>query len=68
MIELIELTNDFGVQKPMFLASKKRDDLLESIRQLEARLEGRAPIYTVKEIEPCSKIPERRSALTKILP
>ena len=68
MIELIELTNDFGVQKPMFLTSKKRDDLLESIRQLEARLEGRAPIYTVKEIEPCSKIPERRSALTKILP
>ena len=68
IIELTGLTNDFGIQKSMFLSSKKRDNLLENIKQLETRLGTKVPIYQVKEIEPCSKIPERRSALTRILP
>ena len=68
IIELTGLTNDFGIQKSMFLSSKKRDNLLENIKQLETRLGTKVPIYQVKEIEPWAKIPERRSALTRILP
>lgn len=67
-IELIELTNDFGIQKSLFQSSRKKENLLESIKQLEVRLGGKVPIYKIKEIEPCSKIPERRSALVRILP
>ncbi len=68
MIELTELTGDLGAQKSMFLSTKKKEDLLESIKQLETRLGSKVPIYNITEIDPCSKIPERRSVLTRILP
>ncbi|GIT45112.1 MAG: hypothetical protein Ct9H300mP11_30480 [Chloroflexota bacterium] len=38
------------------------------MRQLEALLDGKPPIYQLKEIEPWSRIPERRQALVPFDP
>ena len=67
-IELMKLTDDFSIQKSLFSFSRKEEDLLESIKQLEIRLGCKVPIYEIKEIEPWSRIPERRTALMRILP
>ena len=40
----------------------------EMMRQLEALLGGKPPIYQMKEIEPWSRIPERRQALVPFDP
>ena len=47
IIELTGLTNDFGIQRSMFLSSKKRDNLLENIKQLETRLGTKVAIDDV---------------------
>ncbi|HJX13018.1 MAG TPA: hypothetical protein VJ377_05755 [Dehalococcoidales bacterium] len=52
-----------GRQKSLFSEIRARDHLLDDIRQLEFRL-GNPQVYKVKEIEPWSRIPERRYALT----
>ena len=38
------------------------------MKQLEGRLRGKPPIYQVREIEPWSRIPERRQALVQFDP
>ena len=43
-------------------------DLDETIRQLEARLRTKPPIYKVVDMEPWSRIPERRQALVEFAP
>jgi len=38
------------------------------MQHLEFQLGHKPPIYQVKDIEPCSRIPERRQALTTFEP
>jgi DNA polymerase-4/protein ImuB len=52
-----------GRQKSLFSKVRARDHLMNDIRQLEFRL-GNPQVFTVKEVEPWSRIPERRYALT----
>jgi DNA polymerase-4 len=52
-----------GRQKSLFSKIRAQDHLMEDIRQLELRL-GNPQVYQVKEVEPWSRIPERRYALT----
>jgi DNA polymerase-4 len=52
-----------GRQKSLFSDVRAREHLAEDIRQLELKL-GNPQVYTVKEVEPWSRIPERRYALT----
>jgi DNA polymerase-4 len=52
-----------GRQKSLFPELRARDHLMDDIRQLESRL-GNPQVYKVKEVEPWSRIPERRYALT----
>ena len=52
-----------GRQKSLFSEIRAREHLMNDIRQLEFRL-GNPQIFTVKEVEPWSRIPERRYALT----
>ncbi|MBN2243469.1 MAG: hypothetical protein JW793_12350, partial [Acidobacteria bacterium] len=52
-----------GRQKSLFPDLRARDHLMNDIRQLELRL-GNPQVYTLKEVEPWSRIPERRYALT----
>ncbi len=51
-----------GRQNSLFREIRSRDHLLEDIRQLELRL-GNPQVYRVKEVEPWSRIPERRYVL-----
>ncbi len=52
-----------GRQNSLFSDIRAREHLMNDIRQLELRL-GNPQVYTVKEVEPWSRIPERRYALT----
>jgi len=52
-----------GRQRSLFSKIRAKDHLMEDIRQLELRL-GNPQVYKVKEVEPWSRIPERRYALT----
>ena len=51
-----------GRQKSLFSKIRARDHLMNDIRQLEFRL-GNPQVFMVKEVEPWSRIPERRYAL-----
>lgn len=52
-----------GRQKSLFQEVRGRDNLIEDIRQLELR-QGNPLVFQIKEVEPWSRIPERRYALT----
>jgi DNA polymerase-4/protein ImuB len=52
-----------GKQKSLFSEIRAKEHLMNDIRQLEFRL-GNPQVFTVKEVEPWSRIPERRYALT----
>ncbi|MDP2728297.1 MAG: DNA polymerase Y family protein [Dehalococcoidia bacterium] len=67
-ITLMGLTGETGRQVNLFTEVRKRDNLREALRQLEARLGRRPPVYQVREVEPWSRIPERRRALVEYVP
>jgi DNA polymerase-4 len=52
-----------GRQKSLFSEVRAKDHLADDIQQLELKL-GNPQVYKVKEVEPWSRIPERRYALT----
>jgi DNA polymerase-4 len=52
-----------GRQTSLFSEIRAQDHLMDDIRQLEFRL-GNPQVYKLKEVEPWSRIPERRYALT----
>jgi DNA polymerase-4 len=54
-----------GSQKSLFSEVRSRDRLVDDIKQLELRL-GSPQVYKIKEVEPWSRIPERRYALAPI--
>ena len=51
-----------GRQVSLFREKRSQDHIIEDIRQLELRL-GSPQVYQVKEVEPWSRIPERRYVL-----
>ena len=51
-----------GRQKSLFSEVRARDHLLDDIKKLEFRL-GQPQVFKIKEVEPWSRIPERRYAL-----
>jgi DNA polymerase-4/protein ImuB len=61
-LTLKELTGEAGLQGNLFQDIRRRNQLRQAIAQLKAS-QGRNPIYEVKEVEPWSRIPERRRAL-----
>jgi DNA polymerase-4/protein ImuB len=54
-----------GQQKSLFSEIRARDRLLDDIRQLDLRL-GSPQVFKIKEIEPWSRIPERRYVLAPL--
>lgn len=54
-----------GRQRNLFSDVRARDHLLDDIKQLEIRLGG-PQVFRVKEVEPWSRIPERRRVLAPI--
>ena len=67
-LTLSGLTGESGIQTNLFSDVRKQEQLKEMMRQLEALLGGKPPIYQMKEIEPWSRIPERRQALVPFDP
>jgi nucleotidyltransferase/DNA polymerase involved in DNA repair len=62
-IELSGFAGETGKQQGFFPGNgRQRRQVAESIRQLKARY-GRSPVAQVVEVEPWSRIPERRHAL-----
>ena len=62
-IELSGFAGETGKQEGFFSGNgRQRRQVAESIRQLKARY-GRSPVAQVVEVEPWSRIPERRHAL-----
>jgi DNA polymerase-4/protein ImuB len=62
-IRVNRLGYPLGRQKNLFSDIRAQEHLADDIKQLELKL-GNPQIYKVKEVEPWSRIPERRYALT----
>ena len=67
-LTLAGLTGESGTQASLFSDARRREQLREMVRQLEARLRRKPPIYQVRDVEPWSRIPERRQALVQFDP
>jgi len=61
-IRVTRLGYQRGRQNSLFSEVRGRDHLMEDIRQLELR-QGNPQVFKIKEVEPWSRIPERRYAL-----
>jgi DNA polymerase-4 len=64
-IRITSLGYSDGRQKSLFSEVRAKDHLMEDIRQLNIRM-GDNQVFKVKEVEPWSRIPERRYALTPL--
>jgi len=62
-LTLLGLTGESGIQSSLLSDVRKHDQLREAVRQLEAQMGFKPPIYQVKDMEPWSRIPERRQVL-----
>ena len=62
------ITGEGGRQESLFRDVRRQENLRETLRQLRARLGVQAPIYSVREVEPWSRLPERRQALVPFVP
>ncbi len=60
-LTLSGLTGEAGRQGSLLPEVRQRERLREALAQLEV-LEGHKPIYRLREVEPWSRIPERRMA------
>ena len=67
-LTLAGFTGESGIQSSLFLDVRKREQLREMMQQLEALLGCRPPIFQVRDVEPWSRIPERRQALVPFDP
>ncbi len=67
-LTLSGITGDSGIQSSLFSDMRRQEQLRETMRQLEARLRRKPPIYQVRDVEPWSRIPERRRALVSYEP
>jgi nucleotidyltransferase/DNA polymerase involved in DNA repair len=67
-LTLTGFTGESGIQANLFSDVRKQEQLKEMMRQLESLLGGKPPIYQMKEVEPWSRIPERRQALVPFNP
>lgn len=70
-LTLAGITGESGIQGGFFSDVRRQEQLRETMRQLEARLGPSAkgpPIYQIRDVEPWSRIPERRQALVPYEP
>ncbi len=65
---LLGIGGEAGRQISLFSDVRQRDDLNEAMRELQARFSSRMPVYKVREVEPWSRITERRRVLVPYCP
>jgi DNA polymerase IV len=66
-VRITRLGYGVGRQRSIFPQVRARDHLMEDIRQLDLRMGGHQ-VWAIKEIEPWSRLPERRYALAPLNP
>jgi DNA polymerase-4/protein ImuB len=65
-LELLGLRGEAARQPSLFVArARQLAEIAEAAHQLQARY-GRVPLYYAREVEPWSRIPERRWALVQV--
>ena len=65
-VELVGLSTESGKQAAMFDGKAKlKGQITETVRQLQAQ-HGQVALGKVVEVEPWSRIPERRAALVEL--
>ncbi|MCX8213909.1 MAG: hypothetical protein OTJ97_05280 [SAR202 cluster bacterium] len=67
-LTLSGLTGEAGRQESLWTEVRRDQKLQEAVSQLEVRLGTTPPVYQVRELEPWSRIPERRHALVQLRP
>ena len=67
-LTLTGFTGESGIQANLFSDVRKQEQLKEMMRQLESLFGGKPPLYQMKELEPWSRIPERRQVLVPFDP
>ncbi len=67
-LTLTEITGERGRQESLFRDVRNKESLDEAIRQVRIQLGVPPPIYHIRELEPWSRIPERRHALVRYEP
>ncbi len=67
-IVLSRITGEGGHQESLFSDARRQENLKEALQQLKARLGIQPPVYHVREVEPWSRLPERRQALVPFAP
>jgi nucleotidyltransferase/DNA polymerase involved in DNA repair len=67
-IVLSGITGEAGRQESLFSDVRRHENLKETLSQLKARLSKQPPIYQIREVEPWSRLPERRQALVPYVP
>ncbi len=67
-LTLAGLTGESGVQTSLFSDVRRQEQLREMMHQMAVRLRTKPPIFKVRNIEPWSRIPERRQALVQFDP
>ena len=67
-LTLSGIAGESGIQASLLSDVRKREQLQDMMKQLEVRLRERPPIYKAMELEPWSRIPERRQALVEFDP
>jgi nucleotidyltransferase/DNA polymerase involved in DNA repair len=59
---------EIGQQGSLLAHVRRQEQLRETLRQLDIQLDGSSPVYRYREVEPWSRIPERRHALIPFAP
>lgn len=67
-ITLSNLTREVSRQEGIFSYMRDEERLQDAIKQLDVLLGETAPVFRVREVEPWSRIPERRHALVQFVP
>ena len=67
-LTLSGIAGESGIQSSLFSDIRKQEQLRDMMKQLEVRLGTKPPIFQVMDVEPWSRIPERRQALVQFEP
>jgi len=67
-LTLLGITGELGRQTGLFPEFRRWEQLREALKHLEVSLGKRPPIYQVREVEPWSRLAERRRALVEYVP
>jgi DNA polymerase IV len=67
-LSLLGLTGESGIQGSLFSDVRRQEQLRETVRQLKVRWGGRPQIYTARDLEPWSVVPERQKVLVPFDP